>query len=148
LRRSPWLVASNGSRRVGLRTFVKFVLVGATGVVVNLGSFAALLALGVNRYVASPIAIEISIVTNFLLHDAWTFRWRRRAGRARDRAVVFNVVSLASLAISYASFVVWSLVFPDLPALVHQLLAIPPATLFNFFVNSRWTFRDTGRTQS
>lgn len=136
------MAAPGGARRAELRTFVKFALVGASGVAVNLGLFALLLALGVNRYLASPLAIEASILSNFLLHDGWTFRWRRPRGRARDRAVLFNFVSLLSLGISYASFVAWSLLLPSLHAILHQLLAIPPATLFNFFVNSRWIFRD------
>ncbi len=124
-----------------VRTLVKFALVGASGVVVNLGVFALLIELGVNRFVASPLAIEASIVSNFLLHDAWTFRWRNRRGRARTRALQYNLVSLISLAVSYGSFLCFALLLPEFPALVHQLLAIPPATLVNFVVNSRWTFR-------
>jgi dolichol-phosphate mannosyltransferase len=132
-----------GARREGeRRTLTKFLLVGASGTLVNLGLFGLLLEFGVNRYIASPIAIEASILSNFMLHDRWTFRSRRSRGRRYERAVVFNVVSLAALVVSYGSFVLWSVLLADLPALVHQCLAIPPATLFNFLVNSRVTFRD------
>lgn len=124
-----------------VRTLVKFALVGASGVVVNLGVFAVLLELGVSRFVASPVAIEASIVTNFLLHDAWTFRWRNRRGRARTRAMRFNLVSLIALAVSYGCFLCFGLLLPAYPAMFHQFLAIGPATLVNFVVNSRWTFR-------
>lgn len=40
--------------------FLKFALVGASGVVVNLGAFVALLVLGMNKFIASPIAIRLS----------------------------------------------------------------------------------------
>ena len=43
------------------RTFVKFPLIGLSGVVVNLGSFHLLLELSVHKYLASPIAIEIVV---------------------------------------------------------------------------------------
>ena len=48
--------------------FIKFLVVGASGVLVNLGAFTLLLDAGVNKYVASPIAIELSILTNFALN--------------------------------------------------------------------------------
>jgi len=53
-------------------TFGKFLLVGASGVVVNLGAFSLLLAAGVDKFVASPLAIETSVVTNFLINNYWT----------------------------------------------------------------------------
>ena len=54
--------------------FIKFCIIGAFGVLVNLGIFTALLAAGVDKFVASPIAIQTSIVTNFLGNNYWTFR--------------------------------------------------------------------------
>jgi dolichol-phosphate mannosyltransferase len=125
-----------------VRTFWKFLMVGASGVVVNVGLFALLLAAGVNRYVASPVAIETSIIWNFLLHNSWTFGDRRPRGRARVRGVLFNLASLLVLAVSYGAFVVFSWWWPAWPPVVHQLLAIFPATLLNFALNSYWIFRD------
>ena len=48
-----------------------------SGVVVNLGLFTLLTSLGLNKYAASPLAIEASIVTNFLCNNYWTFHARR-----------------------------------------------------------------------
>lgn len=123
------------------RTFMKFAIVGATGVVVNLGLFTALLASGMNKYLASPIAIEVSIVSNFLLNNFWTFRWRRTRDRTRIRGLKFNTVSLVALGISYSTFVLLSMAFPRVAPQVHQLIGIVPATLVNYFLNSYWTFK-------
>src|SRR3984893_11237796 len=49
-------------RMRALRTFLRFALVGASGTVVNLGAFAAALHTGLNKYVASAVAIEVSII--------------------------------------------------------------------------------------
>ena len=60
-----------------LRTFIRFALVGASGTLVNLGVFTGVLHTGLNKYVASALAIEISIIWNFFLNNYWTFKDRR-----------------------------------------------------------------------
>jgi dolichol-phosphate mannosyltransferase len=123
------------------KTFLKFLIVGASGVLVNLGLFTLLLELGVNKFVASPIAIEISIVSNFIFNNGWTFRWRKTKDRVRVKGLKFNAVSLISLALSYTTFVALSFLFPEYPPQVHQFIGIVPATLVNYFLNSYWTFK-------
>jgi len=123
------------------RTFIKFCIVGATGVGVNLAAFAALLAWGSNPYVASPLAVEVSILWNFLLNNAWTFRYRPKAEHIGVRGLKFNVISLASLAVTFGTFVTLSKLLPQLPLLVDQLAAILPTTAINYFLNSYWTFK-------
>ncbi|MGQ0834951.1 MAG: glycosyltransferase family 2 protein [Gammaproteobacteria bacterium] len=134
------------------RTFIKFGLVGASGVAVNLGTFTLMLAGGMNKYLASPIAIEVSIISNFLLNNYWTFRWRNTKDKVRIKGVKFNVVSLVALGISYGTFVALSLLLPTVAPQIHQLVGIVPATLVNYFLNSYWTFRhvepEKGRTQA
>src|SRR5215469_13921020 len=129
------------------KVFIKFCIIGASGVVVNLCVFTALLALGINKYVASPIAIQCSIITNFLGNNFWTFRWRNLAGRIHARGLRFNIVSVLSLAISYLTFVLLSRALPAVPPQVHQLIGIIPATLVNYFLNSYWTFRDVSSSK-
>src|SRR4029453_3442495 len=128
------------------RIFIKFGIVGASGVLVNLGFFTLLLAMGVDKYVASPLAIQLSIFWNFLLNNYWTFRWQRTNDRTRLEGIKFNIVFLA-LAVSYGTFLALSFAFPDVSPRGHQLVAIVPATLVNYFLNSYWTFRhvDTGK---
>ena len=63
------------------RTFIKFCVTGTSGVFVNLGSFHLLTQFGVHRYLASPIAIELSIISNFVINNYWTFADRSLVGR-------------------------------------------------------------------
>ena len=123
------------------RTFIRFAIVGVSGVLVNLGFFTLFLMLEINKYIASPIAIELSIIWNFLLNNYWTFRWRKTGSRTRIRGLKFNLVSIVALGVSYGTFVILSLAFPDTMPQVHQLVGIVPATLVNYFLNSYWTFR-------
>lgn len=130
------------------RTFIKFAVVGASGVVVNLTVFTLLLMLGVNKFVASPIAIELSIISNFLLNNYWTFRWRRTQGRTRIKGVKFNLVSLGALAISYTTFIASGWFAPNWLPQVHQAIGIVPALFVNYFLNSYWTFRHVDRVST
>ncbi len=129
-------------------TFIKFLIVGAVGVIVNLGFFMLLMKFGINKYIASPIAIQVSIVSNFLLNNYWTFRWRNTADTIRVRGVKFNLVSLASLAISYVAFILLSVLLPQVHPAIIQFLGIVPATLINYLGNSYWTFRESSETGS
>ena len=126
------------------RTFIKFCLTGASGVLVNLGSFHLLTVIGLHRFLASPIAIELSIVSNFLINNYWTFTDREMKDSKRVRGVKFNAVSLLSLGVSYGTFLLLSLLLPGVPPVWLQGMAIVPAALVNYFLNSYWTFRDSG----
>ena len=130
-----------GIRLQSSKTFIKFAIVGASGVLVNLGFFTLFLMMEINKYIASPIAIELSIIWNFLLNNYWTFRWRKTGSRTRIRGLKFNLVSVISLGVSYGTFVALSSAFPDTMPQIHQLIGIVPATLVNYFLNSYWTFR-------
>ena len=127
------------------RTFIKFSVTGLSGVFVNLGSFHLLLQLGLHRYLVSPIAIELSIISNFLINNYWTFADRELSGGKRIRGLKFNVVSLLALGVSYGTFVVLSLLLPQVSPVWLQGLAIVPAVLVNYFLNSYWTFRESAR---
>ena len=129
-------------RFASYETFVKFALTGLSGVFVNLGSFQLLLELGVPALLASPIAIEASIVSNFLINNYWTFGGRRMIGKKRYRGLRYNLVSLVTLALSYGTFIGLSALFPDALPVLLQGCGILPAMLFNYFLNSRWTFRE------
>jgi dolichol-phosphate mannosyltransferase len=118
------------------RTFVKFSLVGLLGVTVNVGCFTALLSLGLNKYLASPIAIEVAILWNFLCHNAWTLRWRDTTDGTPMQGLKFNVVSFLSLGISYLTFILLSLYFPTGQPQLYQIIGMVPAALVNYFLNS------------
>ncbi len=124
------------------RTFVKFALTGLIGVLINLGSFQFLLGFGLHKFLASPLAIELSIISNFLINNFWTFADRVMIGRRRIRGLKYNLISLMTLALSYAAFVMLSALFPETRPVLLQGCAILPAALLNYFLNSYWTFRE------
>ncbi len=86
------------------KRFIKFNLVGLSGVFVNEGLLVLIATAGLYYIYASAAAIEISIVSNFVLNEFWTFRDRRH-GRIVARALKFNglmvVGGIVNLAILY-----------------------------------------------
>ena len=103
--------------------------------------FLLLLAAGLNKYIASPVAIEVSIVSNFLLNNYWTFRWRKTKDRVHVKGLKFNVVSFIALSISYSTFLIVSWLYPRIHPWIPQVVSIAPAMLVNYFLNSYWTFK-------
>jgi dolichol-phosphate mannosyltransferase len=124
------------------KTFLKFSIVGAAGVVVNLASFTVLMNMGLNKFIASPIAIEFSIVSNFLFNNFWTFSDREKNDKIHIRGLKFNAISFVALGVSYSTFLILSVVDPDGIPQIHQAVGIVPATLINYFLNSYWTFKE------
>ena len=89
--------------------FLKFCAVGASGVVVNLGVLAALRALDMRSSFASAWAIEVSILSNFIMNELWTFRDQRGGGTALARAGRFQLVSLVGALMQWTVFLVGNL---------------------------------------
>ena len=87
------------------RHFIKFNIVGLIGVVVNEGLLLLLSFGGIYYLYASAVAIEASIISNFVLNDFWTFRDRRH-GHVAVRLLKFNglmiIGLIANIAILYA----------------------------------------------
>jgi dolichol-phosphate mannosyltransferase len=68
-----------------LKRLIKFGLVGVSGVVVNLLIFEALFRLLAAPFsLANAVGIAVSVFTNFLLNDAWTWGDRHKGARRRD----------------------------------------------------------------
>ena len=128
-------------RFMNSRTFIKFSVVGLTGLLVNLAAFTVLLQAGIHKFLASPLAIEVSIITNFLLNNAWTFAHRATRSSFHHKLVKFNLVSLVALGASYTTFLALSFLFPEVSPQVHQAIGVVPGTIVNYAFNSWWTFR-------
>jgi dolichol-phosphate mannosyltransferase len=124
------------------KTFIRFAMVGTSGAFVNLGAFTILIHSGLNKFIASPISIELSIISNFLFNNFWTFSDRNTKDRFHLKGLKFNIVSLIALGVSYSTFVLLSLLFPFIMPHINQAIGIIPATLVNYFLNSYWTFKE------
>jgi putative flippase GtrA len=121
----------------------RFLVVGGSGVLVN---STALLALhqwaGLPLLIASPLAVELSILNNFVWNDRWTFATRTPSRGPMQRLAQFNLVSALGLLIT-TSITVVLVQQLGVQYLLSNVCGIAVATGCNFLANARWTWRST-----
>ncbi|MFM2305168.1 MAG: hypothetical protein RLZZ135_2581 [Cyanobacteriota bacterium] len=137
-------------------SFMRFCLVGLTGVVVDLGVFYLLrdaLGLGLTR--SGIISAQVAIFNNFLWNDLWTFSdiSRRQPGIKQriKRFFKFNLVCLSGVILQLLIINIIYNFFKlndDLKDLVRidilaKLIAIGLVTIWNFWLNSKLNWRVT-----
>jgi putative flippase GtrA len=116
----------------------KFCIVGATGYVVNLLVYTALLdGADLHYRVAATGSFLVAVTNNYLWNRFWTFRHHR--GHFGYQGLRFLVVSV----IVYIGnlLILTLLVELGLGEIVSQAIAIILVTPFNFIGNKLWSFR-------
>ncbi len=130
--------------RLGFRNledFMKYSLVGVSGVFVNLGLYLFLTRYyEISELVAPLIAIESALISNFILNNFWTFGKRITQSRIRVKFVKFHLVSGFSALINYSAFLTLFLVF-GLYDILANLIGIGLAAIVNYLINSNWTWK-------
>jgi len=100
------------------RRFVKFLFVGGTGFVVQYVVTYLGIRLGLehHQYIATMIAAETAILSNFTLNNFWTFEDTKnikQQGSFFKRLVKFNITSLASISIQGLAVYLAVLIFGE-----------------------------------
>jgi len=91
-------------------------------------------------FVSSVIAIELSIIFNFVFHENWTFKSHSHQGNILMRFLKFNLTSIASPLIQLASILIFARVLN-----LHEQLGLAVGVLvglfFNYFLNIMWIWK-------
>lgn len=136
--------------------FLRFCIVGLTGVVVDLGIFYILREVLEFRFTRSLIiSAEVAIINNFFWNDLWTFAdiSRKQSGRKQriKRFFKFNLVCLTGLILqALIANIVFNLFYLNalISEFIHidilaKLVAIILVTFWNFWFNSKLNWRVT-----
>jgi dolichol-phosphate mannosyltransferase len=135
--------------RLPVDRFLRFALVGATGVLVDMGFLFGLsdphtLGWGLTR--SKIVAAEAAIINNFIWNDAWTFRdvtkLQPRAGAKLGRFAKFQVICLAGLVINTA-LLNFQFNVLGVNRYLANAIAIAIVTLWNFWLNLKFGWRVT-----
>ena len=118
--------------------FIKFCVVGGTGVVVDFGiTFLFKEKLKLNKYIANSLGFMAAASTNYLLNRWWTFR-------SHDPEVAqhyVQFVGISAIGLILNNIIIYLL--NDKARLnfyLSKLIAIGLVTLWNFFMNYYFTF--------
>jgi len=152
------------SRAAGYTTLLKFLVVGTIGFFVNqfflfllydtpvvwflpkAESQADILFVTVGDMrllIASIVAVEISIVSNFLFHDRWTFRDRQKKPLP-IRFAQFNLTSFGSPLISVATINVLTPSF-GIHYFISNSIGIALGMSWNWIWNTQFVWRSRGQ---
>jgi putative flippase GtrA len=135
---SPSDAAGQGPRTVG--RFLRFALVGASGVVVNAVLLLLLVErLGVPVLLASLLSIEVSTLSNWSLNRAWTWRDRREPGGMMASLGRYHAVAVGGMALQWTVLGLM-LQFTGVHYLVGSLAGVAVGTLWNFLGNDKLAF--------
>jgi putative flippase GtrA len=116
----------------------KFCAVGASGYVVNLAVYTALLrGAGLHYLPAAACSFLIAVTNNYVWNRVWTFRHQR--GHVAYQGLRFLVVSVVALGANLLILDV--LVGLGVGKIVAQAVAIVLVTPLNFVGNKLWSFR-------
>jgi putative flippase GtrA len=117
---------------------LKFSVVGATGFVVNLAVYTALLrGAGLHYLPAAACSFVVAVTNNYLWNRHWTFRETR--GDLYHQGARFLAVSLVALGLNLG--ILRLLVGLGLNKVAAQAIAIILVMPFSFSVNKLWSFR-------
>jgi putative flippase GtrA len=129
--------------------FLRFCLVGGTGVFVNVvifQIFRRFIFTGVDDVMAvrlaSLVGIIVSIFTNFMLNNHWTFGDLRHPGASHFWTKLWKYYVGSAL----GAVVQWSVTqfFFEIVGIwagISQLIGIGFGVVINFFIQTKWTFR-------
>ena len=116
----------------------KFSVVGASGYVVNLAVFTALvLGADFDYRVAAVCSFLVAVTNNYTWNRLWTFHGER--GHVGYQGARFFFVALLALIANLVALEV--LIALGLPEIAAQAIAIVLVTPINFVGNKLWTFR-------
>ena len=128
--------------------FIRFAVVGGSGVIVNMVFFEALLWL-LQPMVSEMIRVNaaavggfaISFCSNFLLNHYWTWGDRTRESGIPVRQRFLSYFAVASSAL-LVQITVLNLLSDLITPRFANVLGIGAGTIINFAVNHFWTFGD------
>lgn len=130
-----------------MNTFIrwsKFNLVGAMGMVVQLGTLAVLERWAAGHYLcASAAALEITLLHNFVWHVHYTWKDRRDGSSLLAQMMRFH---LSNGLVSMVGNLALMRILVDgahMPLLAANCISILCCSIINFLLGDNWAFRDS-----
>ena len=129
--RLPWA-------RIG--RVAKFGVVGITGILINIGILYLLSRrLGLPLVLSSGVAVELAVISNFLLNSTWTFGCHP----SLPRFAKFNVASLAGLTVNVTGVLLLTRL--GFYLLAADLIGVAVGFVVNYMFSVLWVWGRTVR---
>jgi len=119
----------------------KFAVVGLIGLAITeILLFVLTDFFGIFYILSDLMALEVSVVNNFLIHERWTFGDREKKDSRIRRLIKYNLISLTGMVIN-AIFLFAFTEFLGIYYLISNILAAFIVFNWNYFVNIKKTWK-------
>ncbi|HZL28065.1 MAG TPA: GtrA family protein [Acidobacteriaceae bacterium] len=124
-----------------LLRWLKFNLVGAMGMALQLATLALLNHLAPNHYlIASAAAVELAVLHNFIWHIHYTWSDRRRHSTILSQLLRFHLSNGLVSLLGNLALMRLLVHTAHLPVLVANIIAILCCSIANFALSHTWAF--------
>ena len=129
--RLPWA-------RIG--RVAKFGVVGFAGILINIGALYLLSRrLGLPLVLSAGVAVELAVISNFLLNSSWTFACHP----SLPRFAKFNIASLAGLVVNVTAVLLLTRL--GLYLLAANLIGVAVGFVVNYLFSVLWVWGRVAR---
>lgn len=121
-----------------MRKFIKFLIVGGWGFLINTIVLEILVFFGLHPAAGSAIGAECAIVSNFLLNNHWTFRDRKIEKSQRSaKFLQFNGTSLGAIALQAGIVYIGTHIYGVESYRIFYMLGVATSLGWNYIMYSR-----------
>ncbi len=140
---------SERSTREFLTRWMKFNLVGAVGIAVQVAGLWLLTSIGFNYMPATAIAVEAAVLHNFIWHERFTWVDRRNQSRSGSAARLLRFNLSNGLISIVGNLLCMRLLVGEcnVRPVIANLISIGVCSFVNFLVSDRWVFRSAIRAE-
>jgi putative flippase GtrA len=139
---SPYSFFQRFSTSGTIQRPVKFALVGALGIIVQLAALRGLTSAGLTYLWATGLAVEAAVLHNFAWHQRFT--WRDRSGsdwtQTLTRLIRFHLTNGIISIFGSLLLIRWLVGQMGMGVMVANLATIAACSLGNFIASDRWVF--------
>jgi putative flippase GtrA len=126
-------------RSIAASSVVRFIFVGGLSFALDLGLLVFLHeVLGVELWIATPVAFVVSLVFNFLLQRIFTFQATNHRGISAMKYVLLVVVNIL-----VSDFIVTGFDALGWSYMVGKATSTILTTVWNYFLYRHWIFKST-----
>ena len=123
-----------------LTKIILFCCVGLIGVFVNFGVLYFLTSAGLYYMISSIISIEASLLANFFLNRAWTFKEEAKYVSVESAIIKDHVIRFFGILLYFVCLFTFTAVFHMF--MISLLIGLIITTLWNFIGNTMWVWKE------
>ena len=129
--------------------FLKFLVVGTIGFVINTVVLEVLVRLGIRPSISGGIGGELAIISNFTFNNIWTFKEKKITSirQIPGKFIIFNLASFGSVIIQTITIEIGTRIFGVPTYRIFYVLGVGIGLIWNYFMYNRVVWQTHKKTK-